>query len=147
MNTTVAVSPENASFVSSVAEIALSRIRESKTNPRRTFDETKLGEFGAFVPGNKSVVMWPNRLCGVRVGPFALGGWTPSATRTLCRTRCCGSCAPTRSGEYRDAKYLAMLQPGCFMNPREAFMRPVLDLLPNERFAQISCRTPSVLIL
>src|ERR1700675_3451392 len=46
MNTAVAVNPSNTipPVVSSVQDIPLNRIQESKTNPRRTFDETKLAE-------------------------------------------------------------------------------------------------------
>jgi ParB family chromosome partitioning protein len=46
MNTAVAVNPSNTipPVVSSVQDIPLNRIRESKTNPRRTFDEAKLAE-------------------------------------------------------------------------------------------------------
>ena len=33
--------------------LALSSIHESTTNPRRTFDESKLAELSSFVPGNK----------------------------------------------------------------------------------------------
>ena len=46
MNTAVAVNASNVipAFVSSVRDIPLDRIQESKTNPRRTFDETKLAE-------------------------------------------------------------------------------------------------------
>ena len=39
--------------VSSIQDIPLARIRESKTNPRRFFDEAKLTELAHFVPGNK----------------------------------------------------------------------------------------------
>src|ERR1035438_1671602 len=35
--------------------IALTRIHESATNPRRIFDESKLAELASFVPGTKSV--------------------------------------------------------------------------------------------
>ena len=49
--------------VSSIQEIPLERIRESKTNPRSQFDQTKLAELAAFVPGNKICVMWPSPLC------------------------------------------------------------------------------------
>jgi ParB family chromosome partitioning protein len=47
MNTAGAVNPSNAipPVVSSVQDIPLNRIQESKTNPRRTFDEAKLAEF------------------------------------------------------------------------------------------------------
>jgi len=49
MNSTIAVNASNAApFVpSSVRDIPLNRIQESKTNPRRTFDETKLAELAA----------------------------------------------------------------------------------------------------
>lgn len=45
MNATVALKPE--SQTASVLEIPLSRIQESKTNPRRAFDETKLAELAS----------------------------------------------------------------------------------------------------
>src|SRR6266849_7114895 len=46
MNTTIAASKETAPpGGSSVLDIPLERIRESTTNPRRVFDETKLREF------------------------------------------------------------------------------------------------------
>jgi hypothetical protein len=38
--------------------LALSSIHESTTNPRRTFDESKLGELADYVPGHKIGVMW-----------------------------------------------------------------------------------------
>jgi ParB family transcriptional regulator, chromosome partitioning protein len=46
MNTAVTVNPSNTipPVVSAVQDIPLNRIQESKTNPRRTFDETKLAE-------------------------------------------------------------------------------------------------------
>jgi ParB family transcriptional regulator, chromosome partitioning protein len=46
MNTAMAVNASKAvaPFVSLVQDIPLDRIQESKTNPRRTFDETKLAE-------------------------------------------------------------------------------------------------------
>jgi ParB family transcriptional regulator, chromosome partitioning protein len=46
MNTAVAVSASGTipPTVSAVRDIPLNRIQESKTNPRRTFDETKLTE-------------------------------------------------------------------------------------------------------
>jgi ParB family chromosome partitioning protein len=46
MNTEVAVNASKSipPFVSSVQDIPLHRIRESTTNPRRTFDEAKLAE-------------------------------------------------------------------------------------------------------
>jgi ParB family chromosome partitioning protein len=45
MNSAIAVNP--GPLTSSVLDIPLARIRESKTNPRRTFDETKLAELAA----------------------------------------------------------------------------------------------------
>src|SRR5271168_104884 len=46
MNTAMAVNASKAvaPFVSLVQDLPLDRIQESKTNPRRTFDETKLAE-------------------------------------------------------------------------------------------------------
>jgi ParB family chromosome partitioning protein len=46
MNSAVAVNASNAvpPLVSSVRDIPLTHIQESKTNPRRMFDETKLAE-------------------------------------------------------------------------------------------------------
>jgi ParB family chromosome partitioning protein len=38
--------------------IALTNIHESTTNPRRTFDESKLAELADFVPGNKIGILW-----------------------------------------------------------------------------------------
>lgn len=52
--------------VSSVQDIPLTSIQESKTNPRRTFDETKLAKLADFVPWNKIRVMWLSPLCGIR---------------------------------------------------------------------------------
>jgi ParB family transcriptional regulator, chromosome partitioning protein len=45
MNTEIAVSSGNGA--TAVLDIPLERIRESKTNPRRTFEETKLAELEA----------------------------------------------------------------------------------------------------
>ena len=59
--------------VSSIQEVPLAKIRESKTNPRRFFDEAKLAELADFVPGNKIRVMWRNPLCGVRALAFSVG--------------------------------------------------------------------------
>src|SRR5260370_16997653 len=49
MNTAGAVNPSNTipPVVSSVQDIPLNRIQESKTNPRRTFDEAKLAELAS----------------------------------------------------------------------------------------------------
>jgi hypothetical protein len=52
MNTAVAVNPSNTMppVVPSVQDIPLNRIQESKTNPRRTFDEAKLAELAQHLP-------------------------------------------------------------------------------------------------
>ena len=72
MNTAVAV--ESSSIVppvvsvSSVQEIPLRNIQESKTNPRRQFDEAKLVELADFVPGNKIRVMLLSAFCAHCLG-------------------------------------------------------------------------------
>ncbi|PYT95341.1 MAG: hypothetical protein DMG38_27345 [Acidobacteria bacterium] len=55
MNTTMVASRTKAvpPVVSSIQDIPLAKIRESKTNHRRLFDEVKLAELAAFVPRNK----------------------------------------------------------------------------------------------
>jgi len=55
MNATMVASGTNAvpSVVLSIQDIPIEKIRESKTNPRRFFDEVKLAELAVFVPGNK----------------------------------------------------------------------------------------------
>ncbi len=67
MNATMVASGTKAvpPVVSSIQDIPLAKIRESKTNPRRFFDEAKLAELAGFVPGNKTRLMWLNTLCGV----------------------------------------------------------------------------------
>ena len=59
MNATMVASGTKAvpPVVSSIQDIPLAKIRESKSNPRRLFDETKLAELADFVPGNKIRVM------------------------------------------------------------------------------------------
>ena len=54
MNATMVASGTKAvpPVVSSIQDIPLAKIRESKTNPRRVFDEAKLAELADFVPGN-----------------------------------------------------------------------------------------------
>src|SRR5258708_34836544 len=49
MNTAVAVNPSNTipPVMSSVQDIPLNRIQDSKTNPRRAFDEAKLAELAS----------------------------------------------------------------------------------------------------
>src|SRR5689334_15818802 len=71
MNTAIAVNTSNpippVVPVSSMQDIPLNRIQESKTNPRRTFDEAKLAELAAFVPGNKIRVMYRSAFCARRL--------------------------------------------------------------------------------
>jgi ParB family chromosome partitioning protein len=38
--------------------VPLTALEESKTNPRRVFDETALKELAAFVPGHKIGFLW-----------------------------------------------------------------------------------------
>jgi hypothetical protein len=66
MNATMVASGTRAvpPVVSSIQDIPLAKIRESKTNPRRLFDEAKLAELADFVPRNKIRVMRPTPLCG-----------------------------------------------------------------------------------
>jgi hypothetical protein len=68
MNATMVASgtKEVPTVVSSIQDIPLQKIRESKTNPRRFFDEAKLAELAASVPGNKIGIMWLSPLCGIR---------------------------------------------------------------------------------
>ena len=54
--------------VSSIQDIPLAKIRESKTNPRRFFDEAKLAELADFVPGNKIRVMLLSAFCAHCLG-------------------------------------------------------------------------------
>jgi len=65
MSTTMVASEVKAvpPVISSIQDIPLGKIRESKTNPRRFFDETKLAELADFVPGNKIRVMLRIRFC------------------------------------------------------------------------------------
>src|ERR1700746_2441509 len=59
MNATMVASGTTAvpREVSSIQEVPLAKIRESKTNPRRFFDEAKLAELADFVPGNKILIV------------------------------------------------------------------------------------------
>jgi hypothetical protein len=70
MNATMVASGTKAvpPSVSSIQDIPIAKIRESKTNPRRFFDEAKLAELVAFVPGNKIVVMFPPGFCALGDG-------------------------------------------------------------------------------
>jgi len=65
MNATMVASSTKAvpPVVSSIQEVQLAKIRESKTNPRRFFDEAKLAELADFVPGNKMDVMLRSPFC------------------------------------------------------------------------------------
>jgi len=64
-----------------VQEIPLDRIVESKSNPRKIFDSRKLQELAAFVPRNKSGLMWPYELCGIGVRRRSSGG--PASYRMI----------------------------------------------------------------
>jgi ParB family chromosome partitioning protein len=44
--------------------LAIDTIHESTTNPRRTFDESKLQELADFVPGHKILFLFPCSFCG-----------------------------------------------------------------------------------
>lgn len=44
--------------------IALTNIHESTTNPRRTFDESKLPELADYVPGQMIGIMFRSPFCG-----------------------------------------------------------------------------------
>jgi len=68
MNATMVASGTKAvpHAVSSIQDIPLAKIRESKTNPRRVFDDAKLAELADSVPGNRISVMWLSPLCGIR---------------------------------------------------------------------------------
>ena len=54
-------------MVSSIQDIPLVKIRESKTNPRRFFDEAKLAELAASVPGNRIGLMLRSAFCARRL--------------------------------------------------------------------------------
>jgi ParB family chromosome partitioning protein len=43
--------------------LAIDTIHESTTNPRCTFDESKLQELADFVPGHKIGVLWRSPVC------------------------------------------------------------------------------------
>jgi hypothetical protein len=43
--------------------IALASIHESATNPRRTFDESRLAELADFVPGHKIGLLFRSPFC------------------------------------------------------------------------------------
>ena len=43
--------------------LPLALLTESKTNPRRTFEDDSLKELADFVPGNKSCVLWRRSFC------------------------------------------------------------------------------------
>jgi hypothetical protein len=69
MNATMVASGTKAvpPVVSSIQDIPLAKIRESKSNPRRLFDEAKLVELAASVPGNRSRVMWHSGQMTIRL--------------------------------------------------------------------------------
>ena len=77
MNATMVASGTKAvpPVVSSIQDIPLAKIRESKTNPRGFFDQTQLTELVAFVPGNKAALCIQTRYVAFRLGPAALSDW------------------------------------------------------------------------
>jgi hypothetical protein len=46
-------------------DLPLALLNESKTNPRRVFDEAALKELYGFVPGNKSRILWRSPFCSI----------------------------------------------------------------------------------
>jgi len=52
--------------------LPLVSLTESATNPRRSFDQTALGELADFVPGHKSGLLFRRPFCG-RTSRMALG--------------------------------------------------------------------------
>ena len=52
--------------------LPLVSLTESATNPRRSFDQTALGEFADFVSGHKSGLLFRRPFCG-RTSRMALG--------------------------------------------------------------------------
>jgi len=61
--------------------LPLVSLTESATNPRRSFDQTALGEFADFVPGHKIGLLWRSPFCdrgrgephGNRRLPYVIG--------------------------------------------------------------------------
>ena len=48
--------------------VAIDQLRESRTNPRRSFDPDKLQELAHFVAGNKMRLLFPELFCGGGAG-------------------------------------------------------------------------------
>ena len=73
MSTTMVAIGTNAvpPVVSSIQDIPLRQIRESKTNPRRF--EAKLAELAGFVPGNKIRLCGETRYVAFGLEPFSVG--------------------------------------------------------------------------
>ena len=44
--------------------VSLALLSESKTNPRRIFEDTALKELADFVPGHKIGLLWRSPFCG-----------------------------------------------------------------------------------
>ena len=82
MNATMVASGTKTAppVVSSMQDIPLAKISESKSNPRRLFDEAKLAELADFVPGNKIRVMLRSVFCA---RPLTL----PCCRRRIARCR------------------------------------------------------------
>ncbi len=72
MSTTMVANEAKAvpTVVSSIQDIPMEKIRESKTNPRSQFDQAKLAELADFVPGNRTGVMFRLRFCAPGVGNY-----------------------------------------------------------------------------
>ncbi len=68
MSTTMVASEMKAvpPVVSSIQDIPLEKIRESKTNPRTQFDQSKLAELAVFVPRNKCSICGANQFERIR---------------------------------------------------------------------------------
>ena len=56
--------------VSSIQEIPLVKIRESKTSPRRFFDEAKLAELADFVPPEQNASCGQTHYVAIGLDPF-----------------------------------------------------------------------------
>jgi hypothetical protein len=53
----------NTNTATEYRNLPLAVLTESATNPRRIFEDSSLKEFAAFVPGNKSGLLWRLAFC------------------------------------------------------------------------------------
>jgi hypothetical protein len=60
--------------------IAIDQLFESKTNPRKTFDQKKLEELADYVPGHKICLLWRSPFCGIG-REETNGGWRSTFRR------------------------------------------------------------------